>query len=1088
MFLKIELGSDGLITADKGTEPGMRGPQIANTDHYAFRELYDLRVPPELPPPTPEHGAPLGRIVTFMLAPQIVGVPPREGAPGSPAPKVWCRFGASVKGTNPDTDDWFRIDEPHCDLDSGKPPDPDRTYMQAYQGGFRLRWRIWELRWEGETGEEIEVPPGREYGESRVVGDLTLSYKLGGSEPIIVQFKGELFHPDAATERLFEPSVQLGAISTGPLADADPVDYPILDCKLGLLFRSADTLPASVEFLSPQSHLVQAPPTLNAGIAKLRIRISDPGFFDPFGVEFLFSRTLRDGTTDQVRLSHLDGAWVPDVDPPGYLRMDPPADADGTKLTTLADEAFFEGTVVIAASVEQMNVRVLVRDCTGNETPAEDSSFLFQVVIPTEVVLLLDYSGSMRNDSTGQARWETARQAANMFLSIYTALVPPDLGCRIGVLPFFAEGATGQIHANGAVMIEVPRHIPRELDGTLPDSSHHTPIGSALLAGHRLATITSILTWRERVLILLTDGRENREPLVDTIRAATSGENYLPNRAEDPKLGAIIHACAFGAPEEVDTAALQRLLMGGDGLKSYDGQLHSTETLEDPTEAFGLKRLLLVLLADALHADLVGPKRFNFTLDPGISAVAFVVTGEVPFTVRPPADFAGELPPSHQSQGYAWVRISDPTPGTWVLEGYTPDAETKAFALLDLRLKANFDAGRTDLRVGRPITLRAEIREAGSPVTGARVEVEVAAPVESVGHILTDYLRTAKHQVGKKDTKGTDSKREGPSPRHRLLAAALEARRKGLQVRRQRITLQEISPGRYEGAWQDTEETGTYAFTFHAAGRTRGGQRFERDYTLSRHLEAVPDSELTRVSWRPIATTTTGSTRWQIAITPRTATNRPLGPGFANTLSLLLRPLERRDDEAPDGPGLPLSLNDASDGSYLAELNLAPGAPLPEPTLRFGTHSLQLGSQGRSRRVRVTLERVRLLGRHEPWFTRPGQMHFESVVIPNGDPHRAVRCRIPAKGAFTATGTAPVEVDTVIFDDFVERGATLGLLLGGVGLDPMHGFVSHNPLARYRRFLGGAIQSWAGTWQPGDERDDPEALADWQLWYRIDLL
>jgi len=44
-----------------------------------------------------------------------------------------------------------------------------------------------------------------------------------------------------------------------------------------------------------------------------------------------------------------------------------------------------------------------------------------------------------------------------------------------------------------------------------------------------------------------------------------------------------------------------------------------------------------------------------------------------------------------------------------------------------------------------------------------------------------------------------------------------------------------------------------------------------------------------------------------------------------------------------------------------------------------------------------------------------------------------------------------------------------------------------DPLSRYRRIFNGPPETWVGRYGPADQGPgDPEALGDWQVWYRIE--
>jgi len=134
-------------------------------------------------------------------------------------------------------------------------------------------------------------------------------------------------------------------------------------------------------------------------------------------------------------------------------------------------------------------------------------------------------------------------------------------------------------------------------------------------------------------------------------------------------------------------------------------------------------------------------------------------------------------------------------------------------------------------------------------------------------------------------------------------------------------------------------------------------------------------------------------------------------------------------------------------------------------------------------RIRVMLEKVRMLDDKDPCFKGAGEFHFNACVAFNDDTCR----RLPHDGYYRISdrpGRNEQIIDTCLFDGFVaeEDRMTVSLLpVEADLLDP------NDELSRYRRIFNGPPEIWVGFYAPGDEgQRDPEALGDWLVWYRIE--
>jgi len=72
-----------------------------------------------------------------------------------------------------------------------------------------------------------------------------------------------------------------------------------------------------------------------------------------------------------------------------------------------------------------------------------------------------------------------------------------------------------------------------------------------------------------------------------------------------------------------------------------------------------------------------------------------------------------------------------------------------------------------------------------------------------------------------------------------------------------------------------------------------------------------------------------------------------------------------------------------------------------------------------------------------------------------------------------------------IFDGFVAERDRMTIALLPVEKD----LFGKDQLALYRRKFDNPPENWVGRYGPGDETgSDPEALAEWLVWYRIETI
>lgn len=143
------------------------------------------------------------------------------------------------------------------------------------------------------------------------------------------------------------------------------------------------------------------------------------------------------------------------------------------------------------------------------------------------------------------------------------------------------------------------------------------------------------------------------------------------------------------------------------------------------------------------------------------------------------------------------------------------------------------------------------------------------------------------------------------------------------------------------------------------------------------------------------------------------------------------------------------------------------------------------GGEGRSGfRVRVTIDRIRILEHSEPWWKGKGEIVFDvRVFTPN---HGGVErlTRLPEAGFYSASdrpGSNVIRVGRVVFEGPVSD--ELAIQVVGRELDT---FDPDDHLGLYQRSFRRDPANWFGSYGPGDERVEPETLECFEIWYRIE--
>ncbi len=723
--------------------------------------------------------------------------------------------------------------------------------------------------------------------------------------------------------------------------------------------------------------------------------------------------------------------------------------------------------------------------------------------LPTETLLLLGRAKTMATKLPPPAtttKWQEATAAANLFARLHGDGLPPLSADGIS-LKDVHKLAIGRYRSNPQPeLLCLPDvgfapAIPPLVLG--PESPAGTgAIGQALVEAKARFTPGK---WRRRVLILLTEGRSSQgQPTFPQLLANPSA--YLPSVSDDPTNGIRLHAISYTLPGDTSGHVLAGLV------SRYGGEFLDTGSEPTPFDPNALREMLLSVLTSIIPAERAELHDSAATLEDGLDRAIFVTTGEnIAAQHADPASAAlpgGRTAPGGSVNGFTWAVVDRPIAGAWT---FAATAGARSFVLYDvaLRLRINVEAAG----LGAPIRLTARLLHRGAPVVGAKVVVAVHRPEESVGVVTTDFVRggglVSAVRQGKLDVDAlgaslgealpASSRRTFVEPpkdelgeeielRRRLIDAAAVHRNLELQTRATSLELEELEPGYYVGSLpaSDVVDEGTYSFRFRATGKTPTGYAFVRDARGSRALTPVPSPEHseTSITKTPLPD---NKTRWTFTALPRTATGRPLGPGLAEELSFeFLR--------GPDGAP-PLLTVDRLDATYSASVDLDASRTTGPVALRYlpagdSAPPVVINDGPGTKRVKVTLDKIQVLDDKDPCLGR-GELVFDAIVAPNGTPHRAIRTRVPAEGVLQLSSGEGCEVRRVLFEGLVEEDATLAVTVGGTELDYIFFFEHKEELARYHRVI--SLERGKRELGPDDEAHDPEALADWRLWYTVEV-
>lgn len=779
-------------------------------------------------------------------------------------------------------------------------------------------------------------------------------------------------------------------------------------------------------------------------------------------------------------------------------------------------------------------------------TSGKTSHMAVDVHVPTELLILLDRSGSMNAyaSAAGISKWSAATAVSNLFTVLCERLIPNrqtaggspvSIASTVGIkFGSFSSTGSAEVASFAPTMagdfdaVEPPPSAPS------PIISGGTPIGEALVESAAHFNVGN--KWARRLILLLTDGQSNTgtPPL-----ASLSTTDLVPLSVNSAN-GIILHTLSYAKPEETDASGLAALAAARNGAFQATTGLGFDGLALDALLSAYLPFLQQVLPAE-YDSYMTTSSAKGQAAEPGLDRLV-LVTRYTPgagtlVAARNPSFAPVAVAASEEVSGFRLATIENPEPGVEYgfaiddggLTALPNDVEVHEF--YDLSIRSQFGIDATD--AGKPARLWAKLTYNGRPIEGASVRAAIGIPEESVGALTTRFVRSGAYprairqkvidpqalyasviatnlslQTLKRvsvsnsaaaqplshanfnvaaTTGSIDVSTKGgvdlQAVRGQLLRGLEEERGLDFQYDRRAIELEDKGQGLYEYVLssEQTQNAGVYTVSFQADGQV-STYSFSRKIQRSKVLDEAPSQGDSIVS---VEKDVAQANTWNINVYPVSVQGKPMGPGLAHVASFqYVEKSARNDKKRPQ-----LVTQDNLDGSYSTRVEV-PEGKLPEVALFFGNPdagapAVVARPSAKVRKVRVMLEKVQVLDDKDPCLKGKGELTFATSVAPNGSPARTTRTQIPDSGNLELSSGDTVEINKVIFEGQVEEGAELVVSMTGTELDWPSCLDPNDELARYIRRI--PIPAKTTKFTPDDEPNDPEALADWKVWYTVEV-
>jgi hypothetical protein len=590
-------------------------------------------------------------------------------------------------------------------------------------------------------------------------------------------------------------------------------------------------------------------------------------------------------------------------------------------LTAYPENVFGTDTVFITITSSD-NPDQVIKEC----------QFTHNRVGPTGVILILDRSGSMGL----QGKIQAAKTASGAFIDSIAPTTYTSLGYqnnRYGIVLFNQIASILDISPvmPGLVDFEIPGewinpYAISSLNAVQPDG--FTSIGDSLRTGRTI--IEEQATNMRRVILLLSDGKENRTPWIsseidslvsDAIRVYSIGlgYNYM---IDSEKLNALSNATGgryrhIDDPDTLTNFFMEVLAEAFDMTVSSSSGPNSTGLIPIPSNPGEFRQ------------------RHDFSVASLEQEIIFVLSWRDPNNILDVrlVTPSGEISAANLPEGIQYIyrgkaykifkvpvssRIGSPgmRPGNWSAEISAKAGVTEHYSFTVLsksRAKLLANLPIAEVYVGDDVPISARLLFNDKFVTNAKIEVEVSEVAENFPDVIarakTDLkaiseMKGVAEPLNLPERKGSLVYKGGPCPRKKTT-----------------ILLQPSSAGKepsYSATMKKIKYPGNYDLTFRATWKTEEGETLTRELKRTVLVKSKANLQNSQIKVKTVGKAVSkDSQRVAIDFSPKDMNGNYLGLGLQVEMSLI-GPVSKRK-----------GFVDLGNGTYRIETNVGTdGGPL----------------------------------------------------------------------------------------------------------------------------------------------------------------
>jgi hypothetical protein len=577
---------------------------------------------------------------------------------------------------------------------------------------------------------------------------------------------------------------------------------------------------------------------------------------------------------------------------------------------------------------------------TSNATNTSPTvSLTGEGVTPPQVdaFLVLDRSGSM-SESAGSSltKMDRLKSAVGLFIDLARA----GQGDKLGIVQFDHPTSDYVTHLS-AITASSKMAMKNSVNALV--ASGWTSIGKGLELAFTELTDPAVSTAGYRVLLLLSDGMENRAPFVDPA-------NGTPVITIPSQPTIKIFTVGFGLAENMNTSLLSNLAFNSVG--TTKGYFHLTHN-----NWYTLHKYFISILSDTFNQYVTLDPEFKITMGEIVTIPVTIVDSDkgatfaVYWTHRASSlrvellspDGTVITPETASSLGaeyvagdlYAYYRVSFLPPethrreqaehmegsrrkkfGTWTVAvtgqriPYGIGKETFSASIMvpsDLSFKPETNKGVYS--TGEVVLLSAELLERGRPTKAGKVAVTIESPNEGMGNMLSAQKLSPQDldiKLGLNADTISDPRLYKVAVLHHKLQKPL------ISYREEEIYLYDdglhgdgaAADGTWANYYAATKTEGVYTFRFQAAVTTKLGESTTREKTISTFVAVGKiDLNMTKIFVALQPTGIHGYSDYKITLIPKDSLGNHLGPGYSRLIELNADDMDFVSPITDDGAG-----------------------------------------------------------------------------------------------------------------------------------------------------------------------------------------